>query len=79
MKLSGRREAAIRCSDWFGGFFILPQSLPNMPSKTVPVEGSEPFCHSIELQYRYSQSLRPLRLDGHPAALVESASSLILS
>ena len=24
MKLSGRREAAIHCSDWFGGSFIPP-------------------------------------------------------
>ena len=43
-----------------------------------PGEGSEPFCHSIELQSRYSQSLRPLRLDGHSTALVESTSALIL-
>ncbi len=27
----------------------------------TPVEGSEPFHHSIERQSRYSQSLRPLR------------------
>ena len=53
--------------------------LPPAALKRVPVEGSEPFCHSIELQSRYSQSLRPLRLDSHPTALVESTSSLILS
>ncbi len=45
---------------------------------TLDLEGSECFRHPKELESRYDQALWPLRFDGHSAAFVKSASTLIL-
>ena len=43
MKLSGRREAAIHCSDWFGGSFIPPNDSQICHQRWYPLKALSLF------------------------------------